>query len=726
MPKTKEKDNIEQIPWSFHPRVFTSLGAELVTNDLVALIELVKNSYDAFAHRVDVRFAEDKKTEKPVIEIQDDGQGMTRTTIIESWCVVGTPYRALEPSVKEGGNSRRVTGEKGLGRLSAARLGGSLRIYTKTLGKPCYRVDVDWNSMTKANNLSECKTTLQRVKSPERLGVHGTILQIRDLKTNWDFEDEDFPDLEAELARLVPPFKNKSDFQIFLAVPGKEQESVRIKPPQIISHPVYKLKGKVDEQGIAVLTYFYKGERQRRKISEKLDLRKEISSSSKEEPVACGPFSFELRVWDFDKDALLELKKRFDLKQKLNMIRKEISNSPFSGIALYRDDILVLPKMMGPKKNRRAAGQDWLGLSLRRVSRVGTRIGANQIIGYINICADANPGLRDTADRERLVDNSVSREFRKYLVRILKFLEEQRESDKIGEGHREPPLQDLFNVLRSLTFTKKMEDIEERKGSWEEIHQTIAANKKEIDSAVKEIQKRFYYYSRLASIGSLAMLLQHEVGQKVSVIAALNSYLRENEKEMFSLRFLQKKLHLSEIAARSLQRLADIFSPLASRTFGTHRRNSIVEEIAGDVAKWHQKEIKKNQIKFNVSSDGTTKVSVDPGELVPIFDNLMTNALYWLRQASENERRIIIEIFSNDMTGKADIKFHDSGPGIEDGLEEKIFWPGITKKKDGIGMGLTVASELVAQRGGKMFLIKPGDLDGATFGFDLPLVRRKR
>lgn len=695
------------------------------------MIELIKNSYDAFAHRVDVRFAEDKKTGKPIIEIQDDGQGMARTTIIESWCVIGTPCKALEPSVKEGENSRRVTGDKGLGRLSAARLGGTLRIYTKALGKPCYRIDVDWNSIIKASKLSECKTALRRVKSPERLGVHGTILQIRDLKTNWDFEDEDFPDLEAELARLVPPFKNKSDFQIFLAVPGKEQESVRIKPPEMFSHPVYKLKGKVDEQGIAILTYFYRGERQRR-ISKTLDLRKEISSSSEsesvnlEEPVACGPFSFELRAWDFDKNALIELKKRFDLKQKLNMIRKEISNSPFSGIALYRDDILVLPKVMGPKKNRRAAGQDWLGLNLRRVSRVGTRIGTNQIIGYVNICADANSDLRDTADRERLVDNSASREFRKYLVRVVAFLETQRDSDRTEEGHREPPLQDLFDTLLSSTFTNKMEDIEERKGSWEEIHQTIAAHKKEIDSAVDEIQRRFYYYSRLASVGSLAMLLQHEVGNKVSVIAALNSYLRKNEKEIISLRFLRKKLHFSENAVRSLQRLADIFSPLASRAFGTRRRNSVVEEIAGQVAEWRQKEIEKNQIKIDISSDGTTKVSVDPGELVSIFDNLMTNALYWLQQVSENERRIIIEISSNDMTGKADIKFHDSGPGIEDGLEEKIFWPGITKKKNGIGMGLTVASELVAQRGGKMFLIKPGDLEGATFGFDLPLVRRKR
>src|SRR3972149_5150397 len=104
----------EKIPWTFHPRVFTSLGADLVTNDLVALIEIVKNAYDAFAHRVDIRFVEDKDTGDQSIEIQDDGHGMDRKTIIESWLMVGTPYKAQKKSIREGKKIRRVTGDKGL------------------------------------------------------------------------------------------------------------------------------------------------------------------------------------------------------------------------------------------------------------------------------------------------------------------------------------------------------------------------------------------------------------------------------------------------------------------------------------------------------------------------------------------------------------------------------------------------------------------------------------
>jgi sensor histidine kinase regulating citrate/malate metabolism len=117
-------------------------------------------------------------------------------------------------------------------------------------------------------------------------------------------------------------------------------------------------------------------------------------------------------------------------------------------------------------------------------------------------------------------------------------------------------------------------------------------------------------------------------------------------------------------------------------------------------------------------------VAIDPGELIPIIVNLMTNALYWLERVPEDERQILIEILPSKDEARVDIRFHDSGPGVEEGWEERIFWPGITKKEEGIGMGLTVAPELVAQYNGKMYLIKPGELQGASLGFDLPLTRK--
>lgn len=93
-----------------HSRVFNSLGADLVTHDVVAVIELVKNSYDAFATRVDVRFVEDVDLGL-YLEIEDDGHGMSRDTIEEVWCVVATPYRLSDSTTQRGKRTRRTAGE---------------------------------------------------------------------------------------------------------------------------------------------------------------------------------------------------------------------------------------------------------------------------------------------------------------------------------------------------------------------------------------------------------------------------------------------------------------------------------------------------------------------------------------------------------------------------------------------------------------------------------------
>ena len=66
-------------------------------------------------------------------------------------------------------------------------------------------------------------------------------------------------------------------------------------------------------------------------------------------------------------------------------------------------------------------------------------------------------------------------------------------------------------------------------------------------------------------------------------------------------------------------------------------------------------------------------------------------------------------------------RFTIRGPGIDDDDVEKVFWPGVTSKPDGIGMGLTVVSELVAAYGGNVLTIHPGEIGGASFMFDLPV-----
>lgn len=116
-----------------------------------------------------------------------------------------------------------------------------------------------------------------------------------------------------------------------------------------------------------------------------------------------------------------------------------------------------------------------------------------------------------------------------------------------------------------------------------------------------------------------------------------------------------------------------------------------------------------------------TEVAVDPGELDAVLLNLLSNAVYWLSQCSERDRKIEIAVRKHAGGKRVTVEVRDSGPGVDKADAEKIFWPGITNRPGGIGMGLTVAAELVAEYDGKLALDCNGKLGGATFLFDIPL-----
>ena len=121
-------DDATQVQLRMHPRVFAALGADLVTSDVVAVVELVKNAYDAFAENAWVRLG--MEGGRPYLEVEDDGCGMTRDVITDVWCLVATPYKELHPNASRRGATRRVSGQKGLGRLSVGRLGERLTMST--------------------------------------------------------------------------------------------------------------------------------------------------------------------------------------------------------------------------------------------------------------------------------------------------------------------------------------------------------------------------------------------------------------------------------------------------------------------------------------------------------------------------------------------------------------------------------------------------------------------
>lgn len=711
------------IPFKFHPRVFAALGADLVTSDVVAVIELVKNAYDAFATRVDVRFSTGKDGQ-PMLEIEDNGSGMSRKVIEDVWCLVATPFREDETKARRGRDARRVTGAKGLGRLSAARLGRQLEMLTKTGDGECWQVELAWADLSLAATLDDCAVQVRTGDAEELKEESGTRLRILGLNTDWREADAKTPEkkideLEEGLSRLNPPFERVDNFQVFLTRPGRDSQPVEISRSDLLDNPIYRIEGRLSSEGRLSYRYEYRPLSGRgRKHNQELrwptildDLKRNPSRAERlsEKKPSCGPFAFEIRAWELDSDSVAQTVEHFGLRNRSAM-RSEIRT--FKGISLYRDGLLVLPK----SENTR----DWLGLDLRRVSKVGSRLSTSQIVGYVGISADSNPGILDTSDRERLARSPKVEEFEALLGYIVSLLENERDQD---HAEAEPEATDLFRELSAESLVAATQELIQESASVSEVLPLVARFEKDLEKTRKKIERTFGHYSRLATIGLLAQQLVHEVGHNSSIIHEFLELAKEHFAAVGDATVeLRRFLQLAESALASLQRLAERFRPLANRNFIRGRRTASLRETLETCLEARKQEIERRNVKVETRLRGPDTLQVDPGELYAVLINLIDNALYWLGRLPDGRDRLLrVDATLPAIKGRIQCSVHDSGLGVPKQYHDRIFWPGFTRRPNGFGMGLTVAGEIVAGHGGTLRILEDGTLGGASFAFDLPL-----
>lgn len=710
-PTAPAAESLEKIAFRFHPRVFAALGADLVTNDVVAVMELVKNAYDAGAKNVHVRFGRDSETGN-YLEIEDDGCGMSREVIKEVWCVVATPYKMHRRTVGRGDGRRRVSGDKGLGRLSAARLGDDFRMLTRERGCPCLDVRVRWTSFAEASDVSEAAIELRRYRG--EFGPSGTSIRIGELKQAWNTQQ--LSDLQSNLSRLVPPFSGFGDFSLFLRKPGaREDDDVRVQAHEFFNEPTYSILGSVNADGDISSVYRHvplsktvSGRTQDNLVTwsqVKGDSMRGQGRDTPVEPPKCGPFSFEIRAWDLRPEDTTAITGRFRLKRKaiLDAIRDH------KGISLYRDGILVMPKS--------ETARDWLGLDRRRVSRMGLRLSTSQIVGYVSVSSQENPDIRDTSDRERLIAGQALTDFTLLMENVVDTLEMERNRERFDPA-LERPMASLFDDLSPEPLLREVRAFAKRGDDANAVLSSVEAYAERTAETTKTIQKRFVYYSRLATVGTLAQMLVHEIRNRTTTIGRFLITMKDRLVSGADPE-LRGQRQRAEQATLALESLADRFSPLASRSF---RRNrvSVLEDRFQACLEVERGKIKELAVRC-VVPESTTHLAVDPGELDAVLLNLITNSLYWLRAVEDRPREISFSIHCIQGADRIAVQVDDSGPGIDEEDIERVFLPGVTRRPGGIGMGLTVASEIVSVYGGRMAVARTSF--GASFRFDLPLGR---
>ena len=716
---------IEKIPVTMLPKAFSAFGADLVTSDIVALIELVKNSYDAFAYNVLIEFAVDHDN-KPILIIKDDGLGMTKDVIINAWAVIATNNKVRNPYVTRDGQKRAVSGNKGMGRFSAARLGSKLTLVTKTVKEGCYRIELDWEMFNKASSIEECSFSLEKIDNAKIDSESGTILTISNLEHSWS--DDDFADLQEELSRIINPFKGIGKFDIVLKF-ANEENYIDIKVPEFVNHPKYLFNATVDDKGNIAWSYSFSplkkgldfsnntsGSLEWREILE--DLEQEINKESQktyrilcDKVPSCGKFNMEIRVWDRDSESIQDITELYSMKRSVykNALRA------YKGLSVYRDGVLVLPKS--------EATRDWIGLDLRRVGRVGDRISTNQIIGIINITSSDNPNIKDATDREKLVDTIEYLEFTTIIKAAVKLLEGLRKSDRIEtEKESTPGSRTLTDLLAGVDSAELLNEVEEKAKtgcSIDDLVQIVKDYSSDTQERLDELKDRLVYYGQVASVGSISGFIIHEIrGRMTSVKRYLDS--SNNEFSPFNQR-MQKYYDLAVLAHERMIDVSNTFAPIFDAGL-RQRRNycDLLQEINNSI-ELLEKKITDNKVNVKVVCANDLIVPMHRGELQTVLVNLIDNAIYWTSQKNKENRLIEIVVKKVHESNSLILEVSDNGLGIEEKDVGRIFSPGVTKKKFGVGMGLVIVTEILSKYNAEISVVIPGRIDnGATLKLILP------
>lgn len=710
----------KSVPIKMHPNAFAAFGPELVTNDVVALMELIKNCYDAYAYNVSISFG--VKRGISYIEIIDDGIGMTRDTIENVWAVVATPYKRKNPTVSRNGRIRRVSGNKGMGRFSSARLGKKLDIYTKHVDDTYIHASINWEEILDPDSENECTIFVEEIEKVPFTSETGTKIIISSLTSDWSTND--FDELVESLSRIMSPFQEVSDFAINLSVSsddGKSRKIICIAPPAFIRHPVYCIRAEINSLGN--VKWYYEHSHPKSKKTRNVQgiisweeifasqIKNDATNSKRklidDKKASCGEFSLEIRAWDLDADSIGNIADVFDVSK--SSVRSTLR--AYKGISIYRDGVLVLPKS--------EASRDWIGLDARRISDVGKRMSTSQMLGIVRIGADTNPEIRDTTDREKLVDTKENVEFCAIIRAIIGQLENLRDMDR-ERKRKEPSIVDLFSSIDPNNLVENARKAVETGKSADDVLKIVQDYESESRAQIADVRNRLYYYGQVATAGSMASFILHEIRGGLTSIKRFLSTVSKKKAD-----FDSKTSDYFEIAEKSHARMlmvANSFAPLYSTNFKQQKHTSNLFDELNMSISFLDDRIKKNRIHIRKDIDPNICIGMHSGEIQTILVNLIDNAIYWITQSASDQKEIAISaVFTPGTKERMTISVSDTGTGVAQENAEKIFEPGVTGKPNGIGMGMVIVAEILARHQGQIALQYPSELSGATFVFDVPL-----
>ena len=514
--------------FSITPRIIAHFGEDLIKNESIALLELVKNSYDACARNCDIDFQmRDGQLES--LTIIDDGFGMSLETIQKVWLVIGTDFK--KKRVAPNCCGRIPLGEKGVGRLGVHKLGNHISLISKTHNEKEVQLCINWKQLDQAKEINDFLIDISENDTPLYFsqGNTGTRIVIKDLKSDWDRRK--LREVYRDLTSLNSPFSEmndsfnvniRSNSDFFKGLPSFED----IKDSGLyFGHCVMK-GGQIDNfeyefRPWPTLNKIGQGRKVQKKdliqedlrlkgIKEDVDLkgrkkRVEYPIDLRDEQI--GDIVFDIIIYETDPMIL-----SFANTEKASLKSYLKENG---GVRVYRDNIRVY--------NYGESDNDWLGIDLRRVQRVGGNVSNNIILGSVKIDRTQSKGLKEKTNREGFIENDAYKVFVDSVNYVLSLFVRERNIDKetlatLYKKNRvvEPILADLNEVI----------EIVDKKVPEENGKDEILKYLYRINTQYKEVKEILI---KSANAGLNLSVVIHEIDK---LVAALRDYAERGEKEL--------------------------------------------------------------------------------------------------------------------------------------------------------------------------------------------------
>ena len=676
-------------------RLLLQLGDQLIRSESIALLEIIKNAYDANASRVDVSLKGLNHPEKGEIIIEDDGEGMDVDIIRNVWMQPGSDYKLRQIENLEnttGKNKQRIPiGGKGIGRFGVHKLGHHIELVSKSAKASEIKLVIDWRDFEKDTFLENVKISLTEHKQPIHFTGNktGTRIVIRDLKGTWTRGT--VRDLYRAVNSLNSPFETGDSFAIYFKLDNQDWLKGLGYFKQFKDHALYYAEAVIEGSRIKNLKYEFRPWdtmdklNGREEILENVEMvanvlddttGKKIQKSIDLGQHKIGPVRLKLLIFDRSGKILsLGVTDKKGFKDYLDIN---------GGIRVFRNDIRVYD--YGEPDN------DWLNLDLMRVNQPGKTISNNIIVGAVSLDRMASEDLQEKTNREGFIENEAYKAFVAAIRFTLDKILTQRNIDKeqirkfYGSSSVSEP---VIGHLRSLQekIDAKVKDPEIKK----DLLKSIASIEKDYET-ISEI------YTRSSSAGLSLSIVIHEIIHMITELAAAVE---------------QKGVdaHIRQLV-KTLQKTASDYA-------GVIKQSSRSKVILGNVVsqalsniqfrlKAHDVEIVRQFEKRNLSK---TEITCAQNLVISTLINIVDNSIWWQTYARVCKKKIYVDIVA-EPEKYISILVADNGPGFSIAPEEAIK-PFISDKPGGMGLGLHLASEVMNGQKGR--LLFPDEYD-----FEMP------